>query len=273
MRGAERGEHVDGGIFQLHRPSQTDLVDPVSVHEVQLDRHCERSADEGRIAELLGVCHRLARTDQRLIELRDHSLAECQHDQGLHKQGRAVLGVVERAFENSDGFRPVVVVEVYSGQQVERGSSQRPRRQLVQGLFEQRAGSFGVAGVEMVFGRMDSAFGLVAAEADCEFHQLGRSGRRAPGRRFIGRGVQSVQCFRVRAGGRQRHMPGPQLGHRDGLRQRPVHGAALSRTRVGIDAVGQQRVGESHQIAVNPDDALGFCVTKRLDGGAGDLSE
>ena len=138
--GAERGEHVDVGIFQLHRPSQTDLVDPVSVHEVQLDRHCERSADEGRIAELLGVCHRHARTDQRLIELRDHSLAECQHDQGLHKQGRAVLGVVERAFENSDGFGPVVVVEVYSGHQVERGSSQRPRRQLVQGLVRATRG-------------------------------------------------------------------------------------------------------------------------------------
>ena len=61
------------------------------------------------------------------------------------------FGVVERAFENSDGFSPVVVVEVYSGQQVERASSQRPGWQPVHCLFEQRAGSLRVAGVEMVF--------------------------------------------------------------------------------------------------------------------------
>ena len=62
-------------------------------------------------------------------------------------------------------------------------------------------------------------------------------------------------------------MPGLQFVQRHGLRQRPVHGAPLSRTRVGVDAVGQQGVGEPHEIAVNPDNALGFCLTEQLDVG------
>jgi hypothetical protein len=65
-------------------------------------------------------------------------------------------------------------------------------------------------------------------------------------------------CLGVRAGRRERHMPGPQLGQRHGLRQGPVHGAPLGRARIGIDALGQQRVGETHHVAVDPDDALGF---------------
>ena len=118
----------------------------------------------------------------------------------------------------------------------------------------------------MVFGRMDPAFGLVAAEADREFHQLGRSGRRAPGRRFIGRGVQSVQCFRVRAGAAASAIC---LALSSGIVTVCASDRCMARrsaaTRVGVDAVGQQGVGESHEIAVNPDDALGFCLTKQLD--------
>jgi hypothetical protein len=68
-------------------------------------------------------------------------------------------------------------------------------------------------------------------------------------------------------------MPGLQLGHRDGLRERTVHGTALGRTRVGVDALGQQGVGESHDVSVNPDDALGFCLLEQLQGDAGDRSE
>ena len=117
----------------------------------------------------------------------------------------------------------------------------------------------------MVFGRMDSAFGIVAAEADCEFHQFGRSGRRAPGRAASAAVSRACSVSGSALEAASAICLAFSSGSVYGLRQCPVHGAALSRTRVGVDAMGQQRVGESHEIAVNPDDALGFGLFEQLD--------
>ena len=126
---------------------------------------------------------------------------------------------------------------------------------------------------KILFGGHKVHLVCLPAEADREFDQLGRRRRCAPGRRLVCRAVQCLQRFRVCAGGCQRHVPGPQFRHPHGLRQRPVDGTALGASRVGVDALRQQGMGESHAAVVNCDDALGFCVGKRFDGRPGDLSE
>src|ERR1700738_4324424 len=49
------------------------------------------------------------------------------------------------------------------------------------------------------------------------------------------------------------------------LGQPAMDRAAPSVTRVGVHTCGKQRMSESHAVAVQPDDALGFGLVEKLD--------
>jgi hypothetical protein len=204
-------------------------------------------------------------------------LAVRQRDQGVHQQGRVRVGIVEGAVEQSDGFGPVVLVQLHSGHQVDGDPPEQPRRQRVDGRLQQRASTVGVACLEVVLGGPNSACRGVAAEPDREINQFRSGGRRATVVRRRGGVVERRERFRIRAGGGQRHVPGPQLGLLDGARKLSMHRPALRRSCVGVDASGQQRVSEPDVATINSDEPLGFCfrdhLTGALHGIAGDSSE
>ena len=163
------------------------------------------------------------------------------------------------------------------GHQVEGDTAQQPGPQLIDGRLEQCAGAGGVAGLEMVLGRADSARRLVPAEPDCQLDQFGRGRGGAASARDVGGGVERFERFGVCARRRQSHVPGLQLGQDHGFGQEPVRSPALGGTGICVDAARQQRMGEPHAIAVNRDDALGFvprqAAPQLVRRGAGDLRE
>ena len=195
--GAERNWHVDVGILQRQRALQASLVDAVSVQERRVDQHRECTTDQRRIARSASACVTASRALRKdSFELAGHSLRERQRHQGLHEKGRVVLRVDECALEERGGVDEGVVVDADSRHQVEGDTAQQPGLQLIDGRLEQCAGAGGVACLEMVLGRADSARRLVPAERDGQLDQFGRGRAGAASARDVGGSVERFECFR-----------------------------------------------------------------------------
>ena len=136
------------------------------------------------------------------------------------------------------------------------------------------------------FGGLDAPHRVVAAETDRQVDQLGCGGRRAAGARGVGGLIERSEDLLVAAGRGQCQMPGLELGLGLQRTQRAVHRAAGGRAGVGVDAAGQQWVGEPHPVSVErrrcprirpsrsagPARAASMSLAPRqqLDGGIGD---
>jgi hypothetical protein len=106
---------------------------------------------------------------------------------------------------------------------------------------------------------------LVATEPDRQVEQLGGGGRCATAPRGVGRGIERLERGVVRAGRRQGEVAGLELGFGFDGCERSVHGPAARRGRVGVDAAGQQRMGEPDPVAVDADDAVRLDTLQQVD--------
>ena len=187
----------------------------------------------------------------------------------------AAFGIVQRALENGDALaascRRTNWIPASKLSAVARSV---PEVILCQGLLEQRAGSFGVTRAAMVIG--PRGFGV-------------RAGRRRdrlrvrptrPQRQVRpGPAASSAAISRVRSVSGPRWTPQAPYASLSAQAASPSAPASGASRGAQPDSrrckrFGPAGMGESHQIAINHDDALGFCLSpSNLDGDAGDLSE
>src|SRR5215217_1397966 len=99
----------------------------------------------------------------------------------------------------------------------------------------------------------------------------------APGPRCLRGIVESLQQFWVRTGRGQRQMACLELRLRDDAGQRSMNLTAPRRCRIGVDAMGDQRMAVTNAVAVDHDDTMALDVVEQLccalDSGARGLRE
>ncbi|MDT5196813.1 MAG: hypothetical protein QOH20_3567 [Mycobacterium sp.] len=107
----------------------------------------------------------------------------------------------------------------------------------------------GIPGVEMMACRADPALRGLTPESHSQLDQFGRGRGRSSHARHLRGLIERMQRGVVTDGRGQGQVPAGRPGFLDDLGQSPMHCAAPRQGRVGVDAPGQQRVGESHPVA------------------------